>query len=113
MPMDIKVEDGDDNRTNRKRKIKEESDEEDQEEDFVDSEEEEEVKPKIKKIPRKSNDVEEGKTLFLRNLDFGVTEDDLKSFFEAYGQLHYSLLCKDHLTEHPKGTGFVKFKVSN
>lgn len=65
------------------------------------------------KIQKKSNDVEEGKTLFIRNLDFGVTEEDLKQFFETYGPTNYALLCKDSLTEHPKGTGFVKFRVSH
>lgn len=80
-------------------------------EDTDDSEDEEDEDDADPKKSRRSNDVEEGKTLFIRNLDFDVTEEQLKQFFEQYGMTHYSLLCKDPLTEHPKGTGFVKFKV--
>lgn len=58
------------------------------------------------------DDADEGKTLFLRNLEFETTPEKLKEFFEAFGPLCYAVLCKDRLTEHPKGTAFVKFRVS-
>ena len=62
-------------------------------------------------IERKS-DVEEGKTIFIRNLDFSTTKDSLKNFMEKFGSVHYALLCIDKVMERPKGTGFVKFTVS-
>lgn len=107
MEADVKKEekDKDPNISNRKRKVKEE--EEDEDEEDSDSKEDE-ISPKR---PRVSNDVEEGKTLFIRNLDFSVTQEELKTFFDSYGKTLYALICKDSLTEHPKGTGFVKFKV--
>lgn len=70
------------------------------------------MKVEVKKEKVKSNDVQEGKTLFIRNLDFDVKEEDLRKFFETYGTLEYALICKDKLTEHPKGSGFVKYKVN-
>lgn len=60
----------------------------------------------------KKSDVGEGKTLFIRNLDFTTTKESLKNFFEKFGNVHYALLCMDKVMERPKGTGFVKFSVS-
>ncbi|XP_046658077.1 RNA-binding protein 28-like [Daphnia pulicaria] len=60
----------------------------------------------------KKSDVAEGKTLFIRNLDFSTTKDSLKNFMEKFGSVHYALLCMDKIMERPKGTGFVKFRDS-
>lgn len=79
-------------------------------EEDSDDDDRSEIDRKQKRQKTKSNDVEEGKTLFIRNLPFDISENELKTFFEKYGDLHYALLCKDSLTEHPKGTGFVKYK---
>ncbi|EFX90388.1 CG4806-PA-like protein [Daphnia pulex] len=61
----------------------------------------------------KKSDVEEGKTLFIRNLDFLTTKDSLKNFMEKFGSVQYALLCMDKVMERPKGTGFVKFRDSD
>lgn len=63
------------------------------------------------KSVEKPSDVNEGKTVFVRNLDFSTTQDSFKHYMEQYGEVHYALLCMDKLMERPKGTGFVKFKV--
>ncbi len=111
-PMDIteiKDEEPKVSKATVKRKLKtESSDDEDDDDDDNSSSENSESEPK--RIKQKSNDVEEGKTLFLRNLAFDTSQDELKEFFEKFGPVHYALLCKDPLTEHPKGTGFVKYK---
>ncbi|GIY00296.1 RNA-binding protein 28 [Caerostris darwini] len=57
-----------------------------------------------------SKDISEGKTVFLRNIAFTTTEESLRDAMEEYGECIYSLLCMDPLTDHPKGTAFVKFK---
>ncbi|GIY87284.1 RNA-binding protein 28 [Caerostris extrusa] len=57
-----------------------------------------------------SKDISEGKTVFLRNIAFTTTEESLRDAMEEYGECIYSLLCIDPLTDHPKGTAFVKFK---
>ncbi|ODM99263.1 RNA-binding protein 28 [Orchesella cincta] len=98
-----------DKKAKRKRKL---DDDDDDDEDDSDSDDAEQKYSPQKRQKQISNDVEEGKTLFLRNLSFDTSEELLKQFFGKYGQLHYALLCKDSLTEHPKGTGFVKFKSS-
>lgn len=58
-----------------------------------------------------SNDVVEGKTVFIKNVPFNATNDDLKKCMSQFGPLYYALICIDKLTEHSKGTAFVKFRV--
>ncbi|CAH0389880.1 unnamed protein product [Bemisia tabaci] len=61
--------------------------------------------------PRKSNDISEGLTVFLRNVPFDVSNEELKSFIRSkYGPVYYALVCMDAATEHSRGTAFVKFK---
>ncbi|MDA9004169.1 RNA-binding protein [bacterium] len=46
--------------------------------------------------------------LLIRNLARSTTEDELKSLFEAYGQLQSCNLVLDAETGHSKGFGFVE-----
>lgn len=57
-----------------------------------------------------SNDVSEGRTVFVKNIPFSATNDDLRKCMVKFGPVHYALICIDELTEHSKGTGFVKFQ---
>lgn len=59
-----------------------------------------------------SHDVSEGKTIFIKNVPFEATNNDLKSCMSQFGRTYYALICVDKLTEHSKGTAFVKFVVS-
>lgn len=60
----------------------------------------------------KSHDVKEGLTVFFKNVSFSVNNDELKRFMkERFGPVYYALVCVDRLTEHSKGTAFVKFRV--
>lgn len=64
--------------------------------------------------PRRiSNDVNEGKTVFIKNVPFTAKNEDLKECMQQFGPVYYALVCMDHLTEHSKGTAFVKFIVMN
>jgi len=57
------------------------------------------------------NDAEDGWTLFVRNIDYNATEDDLKEFFGDSGEVLFVNLVKSR--ENPdvhKGWAFVKFK---
>ncbi|KAL6258760.1 hypothetical protein P5V15_010708 [Pogonomyrmex californicus] len=59
---------------------------------------------------RISNDVSEGKTIFLKNVPFSVKNDELKRYMEQFGSVYYALVCIDPLTEYSRGTAFVKFQ---
>ena len=63
--------------------------------------------------PRRiSNDVSEGKTVFIKNVPFSAKNEDLKECMEQFGPVYYALVCMDRLTEHSRGTAFVKFRVT-
>ncbi|XP_012255733.2 RNA-binding protein 28 [Athalia rosae] len=71
----------------------------------------EEARTDEKSRPRViSNDVTEGKTVFLKNVPFSATNDDLRQCMEQFGPVYYALICMDSMTEHSKGTAFVKFQ---
>ncbi|OJD35529.1 ribosome biogenesis [Diplodia corticola] len=48
-------------------------------------------------------------TLFIRNLPFTCTDEDLEEHFEQFGGVRYARIVMDRVTEKPKGTGFVCF----
>lgn len=64
-----------------------------------------------KKQKYESHDVTEGRTVFIKNLPFDATNSDLKECMKQFGPLYYALVCVDKMTEHSKGTAFVKFRV--
>ncbi|VDN03122.1 unnamed protein product [Thelazia callipaeda] len=49
--------------------------------------------------------------LFVRNLSFKTTEEQLKKFFEQYGEVQYAEVKKDYRTGLPRGYGFIKMKT--
>ncbi|XP_050682779.1 RNA-binding protein 28 [Leptidea sinapis] len=98
------------------------SDDEPSEEDESDDEDEEEgsdneVEDDDKSVTStqtdrqriKLNDAEDGCTVFMTNVPFSVDDDQLRTFAEQTGPVKYALVCVDKMTEHSKGSAFVKF----
>ncbi|KAM0722971.1 hypothetical protein Q7P37_001169 [Cladosporium fusiforme] len=77
-------------------------DEEDDDEDAEMDEDEEEVQ-KVHRAEDKSA------TLFIRNLPFNCTDEDLEDHFSQFGSTRYARVVMDHATGRSKGTGFVCF----
>ena len=48
------------------------------------------------------------KNIYVGNLDFKVTEDELRQAFAAYGQVDNVTILKDRDTGQPRGFGFVE-----
>ncbi len=46
--------------------------------------------------------------IFVGNLDFKLTEDDLRTTFQAYGEVESARIVNDRDTDRPKGFGFVE-----
>ncbi len=93
----------------------EEGSDEDVEEDSDDSQEEVEshkpMKGKTWHGRSTGHDVDQNLTVFLRNLSFDTSEEDLAaSASEKFGPLIYAKLVINKETEMPKGTAFIKFK---
>lgn len=49
-------------------------------------------------------------TLFIRNLPFTATDEQLYEQFSPFGPLRYARVVVDPSTERPRGTGFVSFQ---
>ncbi|XP_057658638.1 RNA-binding protein 28 [Diorhabda carinulata] len=83
----------------------------DESEDNLDDESEEKKVPKhnTNKPHIISHDVNEGKTVFIKNVPFDANNNDLRQCMMQFGPVYYALICVDKLTEHSKGTAFVKF----
>lgn len=64
------------------------------------------------KKPRKfASDLEEGCTVFIKNIPFDASHQDFKKCCLQFGHIYYALLNKDPISGHAKGTGFVKYRV--
>jgi len=48
------------------------------------------------------------KSIYVGNLPFSATEDEVRSMFEAHGQVHAVRLIEDRYTGRPRGFGFVE-----
>lgn len=92
------------------------SEESEEEEDDDDDDESEDNEAQIKQesdqaTRQRRDDIDEGKTVFVKNLPFSATNEEFKNCIEQFGPVFYAVICKDKLTEHSRGSGFVKFKV--
>lgn len=83
----------------------EDEDEDDQDEDGDDVEDEEEEDQKPKHRPA-SNSC----TIFVRNIPYDATSEDLAEHFEAFGPVRYALPVFDKKLNQPKGVAFVAFQ---
>lgn len=70
------------------------------------------IKDEKKPIHQKSNDVAEGCTVFIKNIPFESTNDDLYKVCRQFGPLYYAVITVDKISGHNKGNGFVKFRVN-
>ncbi|KAI9276260.1 hypothetical protein BY458DRAFT_532829 [Sporodiniella umbellata] len=93
-----------------------ESDEESDEENDSDSESdsdgegEEKEDQSTKPVKKQGPAASEGRTLFIRNLLFESTEEDLKELFKQWGLVVYAKITRDPVTRLSRGTGFVCMK---
>lgn len=76
-----------------------EDEDEDDDEDMDDMDDEDEK-------PRTDDN---SSTLFIRNLPFSCTDEDLEDHFTQFGSVRYARIVVDQDTERPRGTGFVCF----
>ncbi|KAJ3182098.1 RNA recognition motif-containing protein [Geranomyces variabilis] len=84
--------------------------EEEEEDDFSSEDEEVTYVPKPRKPSGLAADVSDNCTLFIRNLSFETTEDELSEAFGVFGELRYARITMDRATGRARGTGFVCYK---
>lgn len=51
--------------------------------------------------------------IFVANLNYGVETDELRSIFEAYGEVSYARVVTDRETGQSRGFGFVEMSDDN
>jgi len=51
------------------------------------------------------------KTIYVGNLPFSATEDELQALFSQYGTVHSVKLISDRDTGRPRGFGFVEMSA--
>lgn len=78
---------------------------EDDDEDEIMEEDEEVDQPTRPALPQASS----GTILFIRNVPFEASTDELRELFQSFGPLRYVRITLDKTTGHSKGTGFVCF----
>jgi RNA recognition motif-containing protein len=49
------------------------------------------------------------KKLFIGNIEWGATEEDLKELFGQHGEVEEAIIIKDKMSGRSKGFGFVTF----
>ncbi|XP_078523265.1 putative RNA-binding protein 19 [Lissotriton helveticus] len=64
-----------------------------------------------KKDNEEEEDVSESGRLFVRNLPYSCTEDDLQTLFSKYGPISETHFPIDSLTKKPKGFAFITFMI--
>ncbi|XP_070189565.1 RNA-binding protein 28-like isoform X2 [Littorina saxatilis] len=80
------------------------SDEESEDEDSA-------AKPEKKPVIQRKSDVEEGRTMFVRNIIFEAEAEDVEEAFQEFGETSYVRMVFDKVTGQPRGTAFVQFKT--
>lgn len=76
-------------------------------EDEDDEDDDEEEAQQRKAATQRSTD--NSTTVFVRNLPFTTTDEQLKTFFSHFGTIRYARVVMDKATDRPAGTGFVCF----
>ncbi|KAG6001782.1 hypothetical protein E4U21_003799 [Claviceps maximensis] len=74
-----------------------------------DDEEEHQDEAEQNKRPLKQHTTDNTSTVFIRNLPFTTTDEQLKGFFSHFGAVRYARVVFDKVTEKAAGTGFVCF----
>ncbi|XP_055011276.1 RNA-binding protein 28 isoform X2 [Boleophthalmus pectinirostris] len=92
----------------------EDDDNEDEDDENDDDDDDVDLKKKKKKNKSKKalpSDINEGRTIFIRNLSFDTEEEGLEEVLLQYGELNYIKIVLHPDTEHSKGCAFAQFKT--
>ncbi|KAK2956246.1 putative RNA-binding protein [Blattamonas nauphoetae] len=92
----------------RKMKRIESSKDEDPKKDKRKKNSERKEKKTLDKTER-GEDAEDGKTVFIRNVPWDATQEQLQEKFSEFGKMEYALLCVAKDTQRPTGSAFVRY----
>lgn len=78
-------------------------------EDDIELDSESETGHKVTAAKEQSSNDDRVSTLFVRNLPFATTDDELFRHFRSFGPIRYARIVLDPSTDRPRGTAFVCF----
>lgn len=87
----------------------EHSGKDEEEEDGDDDDENEDGGAEVDDDKKKRSSSDNSSTLFIRNVPFTTTDEQLKEHFAQFGAVRYARVVMDHATQRPAGKGFVCF----
>jgi nucleolar protein 4 len=70
----------------------------------------ESYRTKLHESNEKAEDVDEGRTVFIRNLPFDTNEAEVSTLFRRFGPIAYAKVVQDPVLQRSRGTAFVKFR---
>lgn len=106
---DDEEEEGDDD--DEEEEDDDDEDEEDDDEDEDDKEDIKDVKPEITHREKNHHEIEEGRTVFIKNVPYDADESTIKDVMSQFGTVEKVLINKERVSGHSKGTAFVIFKL--
>lgn len=68
------------------------------------------VHGEVTKPPPRSTNARPENTVFIRNVSYDTTEEQLIDCFSTFGALNYAKIVVDSVLQRPKGTAFVQFR---
>ncbi|XP_058065236.1 RNA-binding protein 28 [Anopheles bellator] len=71
------------------------------------------LKGAVKRERKPHSELEEGRTVFVKNLPFDVTAEELKDVMSQFGIVEQVLINKEPISGHSKGSAFVIFKLKD
>nr|POE54944.1 putative rna-binding protein c4f6.14 [Quercus suber] len=83
--------------------------EDDEEEEGHDAEDDIDIEVDGEKVTENDKTDDRSNTLFVRNLPFTCTDEDLEDHFATFGSTRYARVVMDYETGRSKGTGFICF----
>lgn len=91
----------------------EEEDEDDVKSEPSDDEDKKDIKPSVVARQKNHTEIEEGRTVFLKNVPYDADESMLNEVMSQFGIVERVLINKERISGHPKGTAFVIFKLKD
>ncbi|KAM0702766.1 hypothetical protein Q7P35_010198 [Cladosporium inversicolor] len=104
-----RVDDDDEESVGDDKDSQDEDDMDDDEDENEDGDMDEEMDDEEDEEPRQHRSEDKSATLFIRNLPFNCTDEDLEDHFTQFGSVRYARVVMDHATGRSRGTGFVCF----
>ncbi|PHH62425.1 hypothetical protein CDD81_7144 [Ophiocordyceps australis] len=74
-----------------------------------DDQEDDATQPQGQNKPPHRQSTDNSSTIFVRNLPFTTTDEQLGALFASFGHIRYARVVMDKVTDRPAGTGFVCF----